>query len=58
VGASYGELYNLKEDPHELHNRWGDPSCLAARSEMQGRLADWFVRTEDQLLAPLKAEQR
>ena len=58
VGAPYGELYNLKEDPHELHNRWDDPSCLAARSEMQGRLADWFVRTEDQLLAPLKAEQR
>jgi arylsulfatase A-like enzyme len=58
VGASYGELYNMQEDPHELHNRWNDPSCLAARSEMQGRLADWFVRTEDQLLAPLKAEPR
>jgi arylsulfatase len=58
VGAKYGEMYNLKEDPHELYNRWDDASCLAARSEMQARLADWFVQTEDRLLAPLKAEQR
>jgi arylsulfatase A-like enzyme len=55
VRAPYGELYNLKEDPHELYNRWGDPSCAAARNEMLGRLADWLVSTEDPLLAPVKA---
>lgn len=55
VRAAYGELYNLKEDPHELYNRWDDPACAAAKSEMQGRLADWLVDTEDPLLAPIKA---
>ena len=38
VRAPYGELYNLKEDPHELYNRWDDPACAAAKSEMRGRL--------------------
>ena len=54
--APYGELYNLKEDPGELDNRWDDPACAGARSEMQGRLADWLVDTEDPALPPLKAE--
>jgi arylsulfatase A-like enzyme len=54
--APHGELYNLKEDPHELYNRWADASCAAAKSEMQGRLADWFVDTEDPLLKPQAAQ--
>jgi arylsulfatase A-like enzyme len=53
--ASYGELYNLTEDPGELYNRWDDAACAGAKSEMQARLADWLVDTEDPALAPLKA---
>jgi arylsulfatase A-like enzyme len=53
--APYGELYNLREDPHELYNRWDDASCAAAKSEMRGRLADWLVASEDPALPPLKA---
>jgi len=54
--APYGELYDLKEDPHELYNRWEDPASAGAKSEMLARLADWLVETEDPLLPPLKAE--
>ncbi len=53
VRAPYGELYNLREDPHELFNRWDDPSCAQARSEMQARLTDWLIATDDPLLAPV-----
>jgi arylsulfatase A-like enzyme len=53
--ASYGELYNLREDPHELDNRWDDPASARAKSDMQARLADWLIDTEDPALAPLKA---
>lgn len=28
------ELYHLKEDPHELHNRYDDPACLEIRNEL------------------------
>ncbi len=55
VRAPCGELYNLKEDPHELYNRWSDPACASAKSEMLGRLADWLINTEDPLLAPQRA---
>jgi len=54
--APFGELYDLKEDPHELYNRWDDPACARAKSEMLARLADWLVETEDPMLPPLKAE--
>lgn len=56
VRAPYGELYNLKEDPHELYNRSDDSACAAGKSEMLARLADWLVNTEDPLLPPLKAQ--
>ena len=32
------ELYDLQEDPHELHNRFGDPACAGAQEEMLGEL--------------------
>ncbi len=32
------ELYNLKEDPLELDNRYGDPACLDVRNELATEL--------------------
>ena len=32
------ELYDLQEDPHERHNRFGDPACAGAQEEMLGEL--------------------
>jgi arylsulfatase A-like enzyme len=43
-GASYlysgneGELYDMNEDPDQLHNRWNDPACRAKREELVGLL--------------------
>jgi arylsulfatase A-like enzyme len=30
----YGELFDLQEDPGELHNRWDDPDCAALKAEL------------------------
>lgn len=30
----YGELFDLQEDPAELHNRWNDPEYAALKSEL------------------------
>ena len=30
----YGELFDLHEDPDELHNRWGDPASAGLKSEL------------------------
>ncbi len=32
--GSEGELYDTREDPHQLENRWDDPSLRARRTEL------------------------
>ena len=29
-----GELYHLEEDPHQWHNRWGDPAVAALQADL------------------------
>ena len=53
--APFGELYNLRDDPQELYNRWDDPAASKARHEMEQMLADWLIDSQDPLLAPIKA---
>jgi arylsulfatase A-like enzyme len=43
------ELYNLKEDPGELQNRYEDPACRDVVRQMCEELLRWTLRTEDNL---------
>jgi arylsulfatase A-like enzyme len=43
------ELYDLDADPAELVNRSDDPSFRAVRTDLEQRLIDWMVRTDDPL---------
>ncbi|TSH98583.1 sulfatase-like hydrolase/transferase [Verticiella sediminum] len=38
-GVDWGELYDLRADPHECVNRWDDPACVPMRAELALRLA-------------------
>lgn len=42
--TSWGELYDLQEDPHELRNLWDDPTTLALRGELLFELSRTMVR--------------
>jgi arylsulfatase len=44
-----GELYDLRQDPHELHNRIDDPACLKIRTTLERKLLQWTMNKEDQL---------
>lgn len=35
-----GELYDLTDDPHQLHNRWDDPACASMRRDLVADLLD------------------
>ncbi|MBB6430621.1 sulfatase family protein [Algisphaera agarilytica] len=37
-GRDWGELFDMQEDPHELHNRYDDPAYAEARSAMMMKL--------------------
>ncbi|MHB1319272.1 MAG: sulfatase-like hydrolase/transferase [Anaerolineae bacterium] len=47
------ELYDLVNDPWELTNVVGEPGHAAVVADMQRRLADWSIITEDARPVPL-----
>lgn len=42
-GESYGQLFHLKDDPGEVHDRWNDPACASVRRQLLDRLRDWLI---------------
>jgi arylsulfatase len=48
LGESYGELYDLRSDPEELHNRYDDAEAGTARSDMVERTMHWYGTTRMQ----------
>ena len=50
------ELYDLKHDPRELHNVYGERSYAAAQEQLHRRMLDWYIRTAD--VAPKKHDPR
>lgn len=45
-----GELYDLGEDPHEMHNRFDDPAYERVRRELESMIAS---RPRDERRTPL-----
>lgn len=53
MGDDIDELYDLQKDPWELVNVAGDPAHKGVICDLQRRLADWSIRTEDSPPVPL-----
>jgi uncharacterized sulfatase len=37
-GREYGELFDLQEDPEEIHNLWDDPDCADLKAKLVMKL--------------------
>ena len=48
-GRPYGELFDLREDPGQLHNLWEDPTRRDLRLEMQAQLLEKLALTDSRL---------
>lgn len=48
-GEDFGELYDLREDPGEFRNLWGEPGYAAPRAEMERLLLDRIAESRDPL---------
>jgi len=44
--ATYGELFDLENDPDELHNLWDDPASRPLRDALRIELLDEIMRTD------------
>jgi choline-sulfatase len=53
MGTDLDELYDLANDPWELHNVAADPAYGHILADMQRRLMDWSIMTEDADPVPL-----
>lgn len=49
AGQPYGELFDLIDDPGQLHNRWDDPAMKGTRAELTERLLHRLAETDNVL---------
>ena len=49
AGQPYGELFDLQEDPQELHNLWNQPAHQAVRNELTAQLLDQMIMHDSRL---------
>ena len=47
-GESWGELYDLRDDPDETHNRWDDPAYAKTRAHLMEQLTQELLANVDQ----------
>jgi arylsulfatase A-like enzyme len=45
-GERFGELYDMGEDPRELHNLWDSPHHREVRLELTEKLVEWMLTQE------------
>jgi len=53
-----GQLYNLKEDPAEIHNLFGNPEFTSKQMELLEDMMAWELRTQDLLPLPHPTKNR
>jgi len=42
-GWDYGELFDLREDPDELHNRWDDPAYADVKADLYRQFLEAYI---------------
>jgi arylsulfatase A-like enzyme len=52
AGSDHGELYDLVDDPDELHNLWSDPAGARLRAELHEQLTAALVDHADEGTRP------
>jgi len=57
-GKSYGEIYNLVEDPQEQANVWTSMEGSFEKSYMKDLLLEWAFATEDRMPLPVRHDHQ
>jgi len=47
VGDHCSELYDLRDDPKELHNLYNNKSYSAIQAELSQKILTWYMQTSD-----------
>jgi arylsulfatase A-like enzyme len=49
IGETYGELFDLKNDPEQLYNQWDNPAYRETKRDLQILLMERFAETDSTL---------
>lgn len=47
AGETWGEIYDLRDDPNETHNLWDEPGAATLKAELLRELADAMIDAGD-----------
>ncbi|MHA1255672.1 MAG: sulfatase/phosphatase domain-containing protein, partial [Promethearchaeota archaeon] len=50
-----GDLYDLKNDPHELINLWHDPNSIEIRNNLVNKLLHEIINIDDRTVRQARA---
>ena len=42
----YGQLFDLRADPEEMHNLWDSPAGAEAKVRLLAELREWHIRSQ------------
>ena len=45
VGETFGQLFDMQNDPEEVRNLWEDSAHDAKKQELMDAMRDWLVRS-------------
>ena len=46
LDETYGQLFDLRQDPAEVHNLWHDAKSAEKKQEMLAILREWRIRSQ------------
>ena len=46
LDESYGQLFDLENDPREVNNLWDDEDSIEAKRLMLSELREWRIRSQ------------
>ncbi len=46
MGEDFGQLFDLRSDPGEANNLWGDPACLEQKRGQLDTLREWRMLSQ------------
>ena len=55
LGSEEGQLFDLLNDPEEIHNLWSDPQHAAMREKLTRDVLEWRMRSSVETMTVMES---
>ena len=46
IGETFGQLFDLKNDPDEMNDLWNDPNHQVQKDQLLRRMLEWHIESQ------------